>query len=163
MDVQATLEAPCSATELFDLVDDLAIYPKWMDLVHRAVPIAGAAAWDTELRARIGPLARSKRLRMVRTVHQPPTKASAGHVRFERAEDDGKQHAAWILNATVSDVEAVTGPATLLQVCLHYGGSLWTGGLLERSLQDHITAGKQRLISLVQNGPTRSTGRPAAD
>lgn len=166
MDVQANLEAPCTAAELFTLVDDLAKYPQWMDLVHRADPVAGAdAVWDTELRARIGPLARSKRLRMTRTEHEPPDRTKPGRVRFERAEDDGKRHAAWILNATVTDVG--TDPhgtaMAVLQVELHYGGSLWSGGLLERSLQDHITAGKQRLISLVQNGPTRSIGHPGGD
>ena len=38
--------------------------------------------WDAELRARLGPLARSKRLRMVRTVHDSQRRV----VRFERQE-----------------------------------------------------------------------------
>ena len=102
MDVTATMDAPGSARRLFDLVDRLDHYPEWMPLTHRVLPAGtdpqGRPAWTVELRARMGPFARSKQLRMVRTVHE----SDLGHVRFERAELDARSHSPWVLDATVS-------------------------------------------------------------
>jgi hypothetical protein len=146
VDVHAGVDAPCSPDQLFVLVDDLALYPRWLDLVHRAEPVAAAdgdeRAWSVDLRARIGPLARSKRLRMVRSHHE----ATSRRVTFERRELDGKRHAPWVLHAAVDGNES----ASTLQMHLHYGGALWTGGVLERALTDQITAGRQRLLEMVQ-------------
>ncbi len=145
MDVHASLEAPCAPDELFRFVDDLTQYPNWVDLVHRASAVADASGpvWQIELRARIGPLARSKQLRMRRTTHD-----TVGHVAvFERDEVDGRRHAPWVLRA---DVTQVPGGSSL-QMHLHYGGALWTGGVLERTLADQITNGRARLQSLVRS------------
>ena len=80
MDITASLEAPCAADQLFELVDDLSTYPQWNGLVHSAVAEPGDdPVWDVQLRARLGPLARSKRLRMVRTVRD--AEALTRHVR----------------------------------------------------------------------------------
>ena len=141
MDVRASLEANCDPSRLFDLVNDLASYPQWMDLVHRVEPLGGDA-WNVELRAKVGPFARSKRLRMVRTLSEPNS-----HVRFERVEEDGRSHAEWVLTATIDSV----GSACTLTMHLHYGGSLFTGGVLERVLADKIEAGRSRLATLVSN------------
>lgn len=151
MDVHAEVDAPCEPARLLAEVDDLARYPAWLDLVHRAVAVSTTAGdavapiWDVDLRARIGPLARSKRLRMQRTVYDP----EVGRVVFERREADGRQHAPWTLSA---DVSAAPGGSTM-RMHLHYGGALWTGGVLERVLADQITNGRSRLLQLVQ--PTR--------
>ena len=142
MDVTASLEAPCTAESLFELVDDLSTYPQWNGLVHSAIGEAGNdQAWDVELRARLGPLARSKRLRMVRTMRDPEAFA----VRFERDQADGRNHAPWVLGATIVEREGLS----TLTMQLHYGGSLWTGGALERVLADQITSGRERLLELV--------------
>ncbi len=141
------LVAPCSAEELFAWVDDLGRYPQWMPLVHRAEPddrIEGV--WLVELRARVGPLARSKRLRMTRTVLEHPVR-----VRFERTELDERHHAPWMLGAEL--VPAQDALSTRLTVSLHYGGTLWTGGLLERVLSDQIDEGRRNLVALV-SAPT---------
>lgn len=145
MRVTASLSAPCRADRLFSFVDDLAAYPAWSDLVHRvepAEPVAeGEAAWSIELRARVGVLARSKRIRMRRTQHD-----RSGHVAvFERHEIDGKRHSAWVLRAEVSEAHDVS----TLSMDLRYDGLLWTGGVLERVLADQITSGRERLIELV--------------
>ncbi len=147
MDVHASLEAPCAADVLFGLVDDLAVYPHWVDLVHRADPLSTGewdvvsdAVWQIELRARIGPLARSKRLRMKRTEHD----LIARHVVFTRSEADARRHGAWVLTADVKPAD--TG--STLTMHLHYGGGLWTGGVLERALADQITNGRARLAAL---------------
>jgi len=156
MDVEASLEAPCSVDVLFGHVDDLASYTAWIDLVHRAVPLAdstsgvdeaGRPCWDVELRARLGPFARSKRLRMVRTVHSP----ERGLVVFERVEVDGREHSPWVLSATVTTGAGENG--SRLDMNLHYGGGLWTGGVLERALRDQISAGSDRLLRLVSARP----------
>ena len=141
MDVRASLEANCDASRLFGLVNDLASYPQWMDLVHR-VESVGGDAWNVELRAKVGPFARSKRLRMVRTLSEPNSR-----VRFDRVEEDGRSHAEWVLTATIDSV----GSACTLTMHLHYGGSLFTGGVLERVLADKIEAGRSRLATLVSN------------
>lgn len=142
MDVIASLEARCAAEVLFALVDDLSTYPQWNGLVHSAVAEpSGDHVWDVELRARLGPLARSKRLRMVRTVRDEETFT----VKFERAEADARNHAAWVLEASIAELDGLS----TLTMHLHYGGSLWTGGVLERVLAEQITSGRERLRELV--------------
>jgi len=145
VNVTESLDAPCSPAELFAFVDDLERYPAWLDLVHRAVP-DGPATWLVDLRAHLGPLARSKRLRMERTEHDP----AAGRARFDRHELDGRKHAPWVLTATVVPTGAT---ASMLTMDLHYGGRLWTGGVLERVLREQIQSGRARLLELVR--PTR--------
>jgi len=146
MDLTASLEAPCAAEQLFELVDDLSTYPQWNGLVHNATREPdNDAAWDVELRARVGPLARSKRLRMIRTVRD----ADAFKVRFERDQADGRNHSPWVLDAAIVERDGLS----TLTMHLHYGGRLWTGGALERALAEQITSGRQRLLDLV--APTR--------
>jgi hypothetical protein len=139
------MEAPCDVSTLFALVDELTDYPAWMPLVHHvqtsAADTDARPAWAVELRARVGPFARSKRLRMVRTVHE----ADGAHVRFERAEHDGRHHSAWVLDATVQPNDG----GCRLDMRLHYGGALWTGGVMERVLADQIVAGRERLLALL--------------
>jgi hypothetical protein len=144
VDVTADLVAPCSPAQLFAWVDDLARYPEWLEIVPRAVATGADAgdpgpAWSVDLRGRLGPFARSKRLRMVRTVHEPPHR-----VRFERLEHDGRRHAPWVLQADV----ARAGDGSRLTMRLHYGGSL-VGPLVERLLSDEIHSSKPRLLALI--------------
>jgi hypothetical protein len=120
-----------------------------MRLVHTAERVddpEGRPAWIVELRARVGPLARSKRLRMVRS-----EAVSDQLVAFERAELDGREHARWALRA---DLEPAAG-GSVLTMRLSYGGSLWTGGLLDRVLADEIRRGSASLIEVVTAGTTR--------
>lgn len=142
MDLEAELVAPCAPEALYGLVDDLSNYPRWMGIVTRAElldeDLQGPPAWAVDLRARLGPLARSKRLRMVRTVHD------GARVRFERAEHDGRTHSPWVLAV---DVESVDG-GSRLTMNLHYGGGLF-GPMLERLLRDEIERSRTRLLALV--------------
>ena len=142
MDLTAGLDAGCPAEELFAWVEDLGRYPEWLDIVVRttpADPLPGdeGPAWSVELRGRLGPLARSKRLRMVRTLHRPPER-----VVFERQERDGRSHAPWVLTAEVEP----TPTGSRLAMTLHYGGGLWAP-LLERMLRDEITRSRARLLA----------------
>ena len=143
MDVTAKLDAPCTPEVLFGVVDDLARYPQWLDLVPRAVPEQGRGdepEWTVDLSGRLGPFARSKRLRMVRTTHDVPTR-----VVFERRELDGREHSPWVLSA---EVEPAGESASRLTMHLHYGGGLW-GPVLERLLRDEIEQSKPRLLALL--------------
>jgi ribosome-associated toxin RatA of RatAB toxin-antitoxin module len=141
VDVVASLEAPCPAATLFTWVDDLERYPAWLDIVPRAVtvhphPEDVGPAWSVDLRGRLGPFARAKRLRMVRTIHEP-----SRHARFERVEHDGRQHSPWMLDATVDD----RSEHSTLTMRLHYGGRLWMPAL-DRLLADEIERSRPRLL-----------------
>ena len=117
-----------------------------MPLIHdverlASDPLTGAPAWMVELRARVGPFARSKRLRMERTELEPDRVAV-----FERREADGRDHSEWILRA---DLDADTDGRTVLTMTMSYGGSLWAGPILERVLDDQVRRGSDRLLALV--------------
>jgi ribosome-associated toxin RatA of RatAB toxin-antitoxin module len=142
VDVVASLEAPHPAATLFSWVEDLERYPSWLEIVPRAVAVEAhvddvGPAWSVDLRGRVGPFARAKRLRMVRTVHDAPV-----HARFERVEHDGRQHAAWVLDASIDD----TADHSTLTMRLHYGGRLWVPAL-DRLLADEIERSRPRLLA----------------
>ena len=144
------VDAPASA--VFPFVADLDRYPTWMPLVHAASPAGDGAepAWDVEIRARVGPFARSKRLRMQRTESVGDRLAV-----FERAEIDGRNHAAWTLRV---ELEPVHGDPETTNVTMHlaYDGSLWTGGVLARVLDDQIRRGRDGLAAAVADASERS-------
>lgn len=130
---------PAPPAAVFPFVADLAEYPRWLPLVHAAAP-DGDAAWRVELRARVGPFARSKQLRMQRTVAETDNR-----VVYERAEVDGRDHARWTLRCEL----AATGADTLVTMHLAYDGRLWTAGILERVLDEEVRRGRAGLIELV--------------
>jgi hypothetical protein len=144
VDVVASLEAPREPQVLFPWVEDLARYPEWLDIVPRAVavdphPDDVGPAWSVDLRGRLGPFARAKRLRMVRTAHEAPR-----HARFERVEHDGRDHSPWVLDASI----AVAEGTSTLTMRLHYGGRLWVPAL-DRLLADEIERSRPRLLARV--------------
>ncbi len=152
MEVRADLVAACPPEEVFAWVEDLARYPAWMGLVHRvqAEPPHGEgapAAWLIELRGRVGPFARSKRLRMVRTSLERPVS-----VRFERQEVDGRRHSAWVLDARVAALDpggsAGEAERSRLEMSLQYEGRWWSP-MLERVLMDEIASARDRLLTLL--------------
>ena len=121
VDLHATAVLIASPTAAFAALEDLATYPHWLSIVASASPAEPHAddpgpAWHVELRGKVGPFSKTKRVRMVRTGHDP----AAGTVRFERREHDGRSHNTWLL----------TGQATAhgdhdgahVEVDLHYGG-----------------------------------------
>lgn len=163
--VERVFSAPTEADQdqLYRVVADLGTYPEWLTLVHQAQPSGtgpddpGEPAWSITLRARVGPLARSKRLRMVRTVDD------GRRVRFERQELDGREHSAWTLSATVGPPPDPAGGAdtapndvgggddrsrwqSQVTLELRYAGSLWSG-LLDPVLQSAADDATARLQS----------------
>lgn len=135
----ADLDTPHPPERVFALVEELARYPDWLDIVARVVA-DGDGAWKVDLRGRLGPFARSKRLRMVRSVHDAPTS-----VRFERDEQDGRSHSPWVLDASVEP----TADGSRLTMHLHYGGGLF-GPVLEPILRDEINRSRPRLLQALQ-------------
>ena len=138
MDISAELDAPCAPEALFEWVSDLSRYPDWLEIVTQASAIDGDA-WAVDLRGRMGPLARTKRLRMVRSELVP-----AERVVFQRAELDDRDHSPWTLTVVVDPTEA----GSHLLMTLHYGGGLFEP-LIERVLRDEIERSRHRLLALV--------------
>ena len=96
-----------------------------------------------ELRGRLGPLARSKRLRMVRTALLAAATSSV----FERQENDGRHHSPL---AAAGRGGRRRGRGSALAMQLHYGGALW-GPVLERLLADEVERSRARLLALVSS------------
>ncbi len=146
MDQRFEVQASAGPERLFPILADLGRYPELLDIVHRVEPDApgpdGRPAWLVTLRAKLGPFARSKRLRMVRTVIDEPR-----HVRFERSELDGRDHSSWVLEARVQPAGAGDDTGSAVTMALAYGGSLWTSAL-EGLLRDQVTDAVARLDAL---------------
>ncbi|MEO5840049.1 MAG: SRPBCC family protein [Acidimicrobiales bacterium] len=144
MDVTADLDAPVEAAAMYRWVADLERYPQWLEIVTRAVPAESdpadvGPAWFVQLRGKIGPLSRSKQLRMVRTVANEPHS-----VTFERRETDGQTHSPWVLRATIVHRDGNSH----LAFVLHYGGGLFEP-IVERLLRNEIDGARKRLAALV--------------
>jgi hypothetical protein len=151
MQIERDTLVPAPAERVFALVDDLSVYPTWMELVHdvhEEPPTGDRRTWNVELQAQVGPFARSKRLRMTRVVHEPDRR-----VVFERDEIDGRRHSPWILSAALhpegSEELGSAGGTTRLTMTLTYGGNLWTGAVLQRVLDDHVERGAATLSALL--------------
>ncbi len=120
-----TTQIERDANTVFDVIADIETYPAWLDVVtdvKRTDAGDDDEAWLVTLRASVGPLARSKRLRMVRTVHDAGPKLAT--VRFERSELDGRDHAPWTMDGTVMADGPTTSTASM---SLSYGGAMWSG------------------------------------
>ena len=147
MDITADVELLAAPDRVRVWIADLDRYPAWLSILAKAEPLIevdGRQAWAVELRAKVGPLARSKRLRMVRTIDE------SLHVRFERDELDGRNHAQWTLDAQLEPIP--TG--TRLTMVLHYSGGFGSG-VVERLLSDEIETSKARLRAQLElDGPS---------
>lgn len=142
--MRKAFSAPTLATpdDLFAVVSDLGTYPHWLDLVQAAEPGGDPGAWLVTLRASVGPLARSKRLRMVRTVDDGQA------VRFERQELDGRDHSTWVLAARVSPLAGDGPERSEVALELRYDGALWSN-LLEGVLGSAADRATERLQAYV--------------
>lgn len=149
MDLEASLTTTASTAAVLAYVAELDRYPKWMPLVHAAERVEGtdSPTWNVELRAKVGPFARSKRLRMERTYFDRDIEngASTYRIVFERRENDSRQHATWRLEAHVIESGAA---GTNLIMRLHYDGRFFAG-IVESILQQNIDDGRRRLGELL--------------
>ncbi len=141
VDTTAELRTDAAPGVLFAEVDSLDDYPEWLEIVSQVVPAEPDAgdpgpAWLVDLRGQLGPLRRSKRLRMVRSRHD-----AGERVEFVRRELDGRSHSDWRLTAVVEPA----GSGSMLRMSLHYGGNLWVP-MLEKLLRDEIERSRPRLV-----------------
>ncbi|MGD9795153.1 MAG: SRPBCC family protein [Acidimicrobiia bacterium] len=156
MEYVASLTTPASVAAVEPFVASLDRYPSWLGIINSVKaldPDDGRPAWAVELRARLGPLARSKRLRMLCTIDEAGPRDTRRWV-FERAEVDGRPHSAWVLEATLSSSGSAAAKAkqpklTRLEMQLRYDGSMW-GPVLERLLRDEVDKSIPRLRQLVE-------------
>jgi uncharacterized membrane protein len=142
-----SVDVPGPPSGVFAHIARLDAYPTWLRLVHDVTVLdddRGRPVWAVELRARVGPFARSKQLRMVRTQYEPDRS-----VTFERAEVDGRQHAMWSLRAVLEPIES----GTRLTMHLAYDGAHWTGAVLARVLDDEIARARTSLVACVSEPP----------
>ena len=138
MDLTATAALAADPERVFAEVADLSTYPFWLGIVSGAQPCssdAGRPAWLVDLGIQLGPLRRTKRVRMARVHHDVPHR-----VRFERLEHDGRTHSTWVLTASV----AATETGSLLNVDLHYGGARALP-LVDRVLEEEMRRAGPRL------------------
>lgn len=142
MDITADVDLKASREAVHAVLCDLGRYPEWLSIVPKAEAEADGC-WQVELRAKVGPLARSKQLRMKKVVDDE------NHIRFEREETDGRTHSAWVLDVTITP----SGENNVrVEMGLHYGGS-FAGGIVERLLAQEIENSKTRLRKMVEVAP----------
>jgi hypothetical protein len=149
MDVVADVSCETTPHAMREVIGDLATYASWLEIVRSADPAPAddadpGPAWSVVLQGRIGPLRRTKRLRMVRSVDDDSA------VRFERRELDGRNHSPWVLDASIEPADGGADQTELvtLRMALHYGGSLWVP-VLDRLLADEIARSRPRLVALL--------------
>ncbi len=143
MNYEVETDLPVGVHVVLPFIEDLTKYPLWMGLVHNVGPVDDGGGYQVELRGKIGPFARSKRLRMVRVKQAHPLT-----IRFERQGGDSRGHGRWVLQAVVQALVEGAAPMTHLAITLHYEGRLWSP-VVERVLADEIERSKARLRELV--------------
>lgn len=166
MDIRERIQVDVNPAVLFPVLADLNEYPHWLSIVSRVREAADSGnpspqlepadygssrpAWVVDLQGSLGPLRRSKRLRMVRSEC-----VDAERIVFERAELDGKKHSPWVLTVEIAPHEVPNSNREIstVSVHLHYGGNLWVP-LLDRILEDEIRSSSSRLTQLIN---TRTT------
>lgn len=139
MNYSSSVDLPFAIDVVRPFVEDLSAYPAWMPMVHNVSSVSDDI-WTVELRAKVGVFARSKKLRMRRSMNEENV------IVFERDEDDGRQHSPWVMRVMLSP--SATG--TNVTIDLSYGGTLWTAGILDRVLASQVDAGKAGLVRAVQ-------------
>lgn len=138
-----TVRTAAAPAAVYAVLADITTYESWLDVVTDVEPASGDdPAWFVTLRAKIGPFARSKRLRVIRTATD-----GASRVRFERSETDGRDHADWIMEARVQPQAG--GEGSDVELDLAYSGGLWSGPL-DGVLGNQIDHAIERLPAYVE-------------
>lgn len=171
MEFNATTTVHADRAAVFAAATDLATYPAWFAIVGEATPTSAdpgdpGPAWTVTLQARLGPLVRRKRLRMVRAdltapatpPATPPDETGGAGVRFERRELDGRSHGIWVLTVSAAPVAGADSPSgsttlasTSLTVGLRYDGVGWVPGV-DLLLREEARRAGRRLEVFLASG-----------
>ncbi len=150
MNVEATFEAPCEPELMFSLMEDLENITPWLDLLGGAErttadPSDVGPAWDATFAIKLGPLTKTKDVRLVQIVHEPYEK-----VVYERHElpiegKDASQIAMWRLTMKVSP----TDTGSLLYVHVFYGAEA-LGDMAEGILTKELNKARPALLEEIK-------------
>lgn len=136
MDQNVTALVSATPEDTFTAVSDLATYPKWLDLVKEVRP--DGQGHLVTLQARLGPIARSKQLRMTQTKKSQDGETKT--VVFERQENHDRDVSDWKMTATVTP----HAKGSHLQIDLNYDGPYWTS-VLETLLKSQTESAANNL------------------
>jgi carbon monoxide dehydrogenase subunit G len=136
--VSRTADIAAASDAVQAVLRNLSTYPDWMPIVSSA-KTDGDDHWLVELRVAIGPFARSKRIRMRRSVDSPQL------IVFTRSEADGRDHATWELRLELVKSEIGTN----VNAMLRYEGKMWTPGPVEDALESGLDNGIVKLQEFV--------------
>lgn len=180
MEIRRNLTVPTAPERVFAWVDDLGLYPQWMELVHHVEELPpdtldqGSRDQDSLDRESLDRESREdgtargvpdvpawnvelraqvgpfSRSKVLRMVRSEHHHPRA--VVFERRELDGRNHSPWTLRATVVATRDGTSELTME---LGYGGNLWSGPILQRVLDESVRKASERLLELVSEAPTQ--------
>jgi carbon monoxide dehydrogenase subunit G len=136
VDIEGVAELSFPVAQVYNELRELDGYADWLTIVRKVERVSDQPAWLVDLGAGIGPLRRTKRVRMIRAEDTPPSL-----VRFKRSETDERDHSAWVLTASLQS----SGDArTHLTMHLHYGGLDWLP-LVGLALREEIRRAGPRL------------------
>jgi len=144
LNLRAEAVLPCSLERAAAELDRLDGYPTWLGIVLAVESCEPDAtdtgpAWWVDLGGRLGPVSRTKRVRMVRTAH------TEREIRFERGEIDGRTHNRWVLEARLTP-EAEE--RTQVEMRVHYSGDRRVP-VLDRVLRQEVSRAGRRLVDRV--------------
>ena len=137
MEQTINLKLQTSSDIVFEVVSDLETYPDWLDIVENVLAESNDA-WFVTLTAKIGPIKRSKKLRMIRTVED-------NTVNFIRQETHDREFSIWEMTSTVTELSE---SSSNLLIELNYSGAYWSSLLdalfeakkpgIEKSLKNYL-------------------------
>jgi len=138
------IEVRLDATLLRSILRDLSEFQPLVSIIDVVRPESDAV-WSVDLRADLGPIRRSKRLRMARV-----SADDEGTLVFERQELDNRRHASWRLTIEIQPVANGSG----VEIILDYDGRVPLG-VLEGLVAEEIVAASQRLESIIDERGAR--------
>lgn len=136
MDVTLGAKMNAAPAAVLAEIEDLPGYPDWHGMVHAVEP--DGDGWLVDLKGRLGPFTKTKRVRLVRVESTVP-----GQVRFVRKELDRTDYGGWELQGTVEPATG-DGPCTL-RFRLLYDGSSPLTSMLEPVLRAETHRSADRL------------------
>jgi hypothetical protein len=144
LNLRAEAVLPCSLQRAAVELESLDGYPTWLGIVLAVQPSEPAPtdpgpAWWVDLGGRLGPVRKTKRVRMVRTLR------TEREVRFERGEIDGRTHNRWVLEARLTPEGA---ERTQVEMTVEYSGDRRVP-VLDRVLRQEVGRAGRRLVARV--------------